>query len=118
MRTWTVKTKQVFLLSVALMVFLSYLFFRVRMATGMPIVHTVWSGELASLLRTIARSVQILGMLAGVSTLVAAARRWREKQPLVYAQVFQAVILCSASFVTPELSAHCIPVLFGVMLDF
>ncbi len=118
MRTWNIKTKIVFFLSVALIVFLSYLFFRVRMASGIPIVHTVWSGELASLLRTIARSVQILGMLAGVSTLVASVQRWRAKQPLVYVQVFQAVVLCAASVVTPELAAQCIPVLFGIMLDF
>ena len=118
MRSWDVKTKIVFSLGLALMVFLTYLFFRVRMASGVPVVHTVWSGELASLLRTIARLVQILGLVAGATSLVAAVQRWRAKQPLVFVQLLQAALLCSASFVTPDLAAQCIPVLFGIMLDF
>lgn len=117
MRSWDVKTKIIFFLALALIVFLTYLFFRVRMASGLPVVHTVWSGELSSLLRTIARSVQLLGILAGATSLVAAVKRWRAKQPLVFVQLLQAAVLCSISFLTPDLVAQCLPVLFGSMLN-
>jgi hypothetical protein len=118
MRNCSLKTKIISVISIALLVFLTYIFFRVRMASGIPVVHTVWSGELSSLLRTIAKSVQLLGMLAAGSTLIAAAKNWKAKQPYVYVQVLQGLTLCAMSFVTPDLAAHCIPVLFGVMLDF
>jgi phosphatidylglycerophosphate synthase len=118
MRNCSLKTKIISVMSIAVLVFLTYIFCRVRMASGIPVVHPVWSGELASLLRTLAKSVQLLGMLAAGSTLIAAAKNWKAKQPNVYVQVLQGLTLCVMSFVTPDLAAHCIPVLFGVMLDF
>lgn len=116
MRNWDLKNKIVLALSLSLIVFLAYIFFRVRMASGVPVVHTVWNIELASLLRTTAKSVQLLGLVAGVSTLVTALKKWQAKEPFIYVQLLQAAVLCSVSFVAPDLASHCIPILFG--LDF
>lgn len=116
MRSWDLKTKIVFALSLSLLVFLTYIFFRVRMASGVPVVHTVWNFELASLLRTTAKSVQLLGLVAGASTLITALKKWRAKEPFVYVHVLQTTVLCAVSFVAPDLASQCIPILFG--LDF
>lgn len=116
MRNLDLKTKIVFALSLSLIVFLTYVFFRVRMASGVPVVHTVWNFELASLLRTTAKSVQLLGLVAGISTLVTALKKWRAKEPFVYVPVLQSTVLCTVSFVAPDLASQCIPILFG--LDF
>lgn len=102
--------------ALCLLCFLSYLFFRVRMASGLPVVHTLWSIELASLLRTTAKSVQLLGLLACVTTICAAIKKCKKKEPYIYVQVLQASVLGALSFLAPDLATSAIPILFG--LDF
>lgn len=102
--------------ALCLLCFLSYLFFRVRMASGLPVVHTLWSFELASLLRTTAKSVQLLGLLACVTTSCAAIKKCKKKEPYIYVQVLQASVLGALSFLAPDLATSAIPILFG--LDF
>lgn len=116
MRNWDWKQKILFATGLSLLVFLTYLFFRVRMASGLPVVHTLWNLELASLLRTTAKSVQLLGLIAGGTVLCSAFKNWRAKKPFIYVQFLQAVVLCSVSFVAPDLASNAIPILFG--LDF
>lgn len=115
-RNWDWKQKILFATGLSLLVFLTYLFFRVRMASGLPVVHTLWNLELASLLRTTAKSVQLLGLIAGGTVLCSAFKNWRAKKPFIYVQFLQAVVLCSVSFVAPDLASNAIPILFG--LDF
>jgi len=118
MRNWDLRAKIVLALSVALVIFLTYIFFRVRMAIGVPVVNTLWNLELAALLRTTAKSVQLLGLIAGGSTLLTAVKKWKAKEPFIYVPVLQATFLCAVSFVAPDLASHCIPILFGIGLEF
>lgn len=116
MRRWSWKTKCTCALAVGLTLFLTYLFFRVRMASGVPVVHTLWNIELASLLKTTAKSVQLLGLMAGSTTLLTALKKWKAKEPYIYVQLLQSAVLGVVSFVAPDLASHCIPVLFGIDL--
>lgn len=106
--------KVMFTGALCLLCFLSYLFLRVRMASGLPVVHTLWSFELASLLRTTAKSVQLLALLACVTTSCTAIKKWKKKEPYIYVQVLQTSVLGALSFLAPELATNAIPILFGV----
>ena len=118
MRKWTWKTKIRWALGSASMCFLTYLICCVRSMTQLPVVHTLWSTELAFLVRTIAQSVQLLGLLAGGSALLSAMNTWKRTRTFGYRQFAQASFLALVALIIPDAAAQCIPVLFGVILDF
>lgn len=116
MRNCYLKTKIGAALGICLIVFLTYLFVRVRMASALPVVHTLWNLELASLLRTTAKSIQLLGLIASATASVTAFKKWKAKEPHIYVEILQATVLCLVSLIAPDITSHAIPVLFG--LDF
>lgn len=117
MSSWNLKSKLCVVAVISLSIFLTYLFLRVRMASGVPVIHTLWSGELAALLRTTAKSVQLLALVASLTTLFAAVQKWRAKRSSILAPLLQASFLCAMSLAAPDVVAHCIPIFFGFSLD-
>lgn len=116
MRSWSLQNKIYCVLSIALMIFLSYLFLRVRAASGVPVVHSLWGRELAFLVKTISKSVELMGAAVGLITFASVVKTWQSTKRLGYAQLFQSAFLLVVSAVTPDVVAHCVPTLFGLML--
>lgn len=114
MRNWDLKTRIVYLLSACLIAFLVYLFVRVRMASGVPVVHSLWNFELASLLRTTAKSAQLLGVIVAVSMLGTVWKKLKTPEPQVHVEFLKTSVLCAVSFLAPHITSHAIPVLFGI----
>ncbi|HEY9678056.1 MAG TPA: hypothetical protein V6C76_08595 [Drouetiella sp.] len=112
----SIKTKLTLLAAIALMSFLSYVFLRVHGSSGHLQVHTLYARELYLLVRTIAKSIQLLGLLVGCTSVYAVAKRWKRKEALMCAQVVQVLLVCAVGLASPDAAAQCLPILFGFTL--